>query len=119
MAALLLAVAFASAAQLRNDLPQPSPSAAALAALPVATRRGWPLPSLAVSLAAVVTALLLGVESAYLPLTVVLYSVGAQAPHKPAVTGLAASLACVVAALLAAVWPSWTQALGSAGSVWP
>ncbi|MFI6603671.1 sensor histidine kinase [Nonomuraea sp. NPDC050536] len=112
MVALLLAVAFAAAAQLRNDLPQ---AVAALAALPVATRRGWPLPSLAVSLAAAATALLLGVESAYLPVAVVLYSVGAQEPRRRAVTGLAAALACVVAALLAAVWPFWTQALGSAG----
>ncbi|WP_031169174.1 sensor histidine kinase [Streptosporangium roseum] len=113
-AALLLAVAFAAAARLGTDRPQ-TLAVAAVAALPVATRRGWPLPSLAVSLAAVVAALLMGVESAYLPLTVVLYSVGAQETHKRAVAGLAASLACVAAALLAAVWPSWTQALGSAG----
>ncbi|MET7686156.1 sensor histidine kinase [Streptomyces sp. NPDC005423] len=112
MVGLLLAVAFASAAQLSDDLPQ---AVAALAALPVATRRGWPLSSLAVSLAAAVTSLLLGVESAYLPVAVVLYSVGAQHPRRRAVTGLAAALACVVAALLAAVWPFWTQALGSAG----
>ncbi|MET8048671.1 histidine kinase [Streptosporangium sp. NPDC005286] len=113
-AALLLAAAFAAAAQLRTGLP-PATALSALAALPVATRRGWPLPSLAVSLAAAVAALLMGVDSAYLPVAVVLYSVGAQKPRRRAVTGLAASLVCVAAALLAAAWPSWTQALGSAG----
>ncbi|MEW2114192.1 sensor histidine kinase [Streptomyces sp. NPDC005474] len=112
MVAFLLAVAFASAAQLSHDLPQ---AVVALAALPVATRRGRPLPSLALSLAAAVPALLLGVESAFLPVAVVLYSVGAQEPRRRAVTGLAAALACVVGALLAAAWPFWTRALGSAG----
>ncbi|WP_307629150.1 hypothetical protein [Streptomyces turgidiscabies] len=71
MVAFVPAVAFASAAQLSDDLPQ---AVVALAALPVATRRGRPLPSLALSPAAAVPALLLGVESAFLPVAVVLYS---------------------------------------------
>ncbi|MEU8039404.1 histidine kinase [Streptosporangium sp. NPDC049078] len=112
--ALLLAVAFAAAAQLRTGVIA-AVVAAALAALPVATRRRWPLPSLVVSLAAAAAALLMGVEAAYLPVAVVLYSVGVREPRGPAVAGLSASLGCVAAALLAAAWPSWTQALGDAG----
>ncbi|WP_326642491.1 sensor histidine kinase [Nonomuraea fuscirosea] len=111
--ALLLATAFAAAAQLSTGLPQ-AVAVAALAALPVATRRGWPLPALSLSLAAAVAALLMGVESAYLPVAFVLYSVGAQEPRGRAVTALAGSLVAVTAALLAA-GPSWIQALGGAG----
>jgi signal transduction histidine kinase len=111
--ALLLAAAFAAAAQLSTGLPQ-AVAVAALATLPVATRRGWPLPSLALSLAAAVAALLMGVESAYLPVAFVLYSVGAQEPRGRGITALAGSLVAVTAALLTA-GPSWTQTLGSAG----
>ncbi|RCG26857.1 two-component sensor histidine kinase [Sphaerisporangium album] len=114
VAALLLAVAFGAAA-LAGTGP---PAVAVAAALPVAARRLWPAPMLVTAVTAVTAGLLAGVEALYLPLAVILYTVGAQEPRRRAVMGLVLSLAAVAAALGLAGGSAWSQTVSAVTFSW-
>ncbi|MER6581617.1 response regulator transcription factor [Nonomuraea sp. NPDC001023] len=86
----------------------------ALACLPTAVRRRWPVPVCAVVLVAAVCAPFAGWHEAFVPLAVALRAVALLQARRTAVTALAAALA-VTAAGAAIGAPSWTEAASACG----
>ncbi|WP_262697936.1 MULTISPECIES: sensor histidine kinase [Streptomyces] len=113
-----------------DDLPRFSGSmgvgwlVAAGVGAPLAVRRRWPLPALAVVLGATAAATLLDItRDPYLPTALALYAVALLAPPRRAVAALALTLAVSAAAVItgeAVLTPSgpWPEAVGTAALVW-
>ncbi|MEU9884546.1 sensor histidine kinase [Sphaerisporangium sp. NPDC051011] len=118
VAALLLAVAFGFAASARTGPPVLALPAVAVAALPVAARRSWPVPMLAISLAGAAAGLLMGVEALYIPVAVILYAVGSLEPRRRAIACLVPSLAGVAAAMASAGGFAWPGGLSEIAFCW-
>ncbi|MGW2221791.1 sensor histidine kinase [Nonomuraea sp. NPDC001684] len=89
----------------------------ALACLPTAVRRRWPVPVCAAVLVAAVIAPFAGWQEAFVPLAVALHAVALLRARRTAVTALVAALA-VTAAGAAIGAPSWTEAASVCGFAW-
>ncbi|MFI7468218.1 sensor histidine kinase [Nonomuraea sp. NPDC049646] len=89
----------------------------ALACLPTAVRRRWPVPVCAVVLVAAGFAPFAGWQEAFVPLALALHAVALLATRRTAVAALVAALA-VTAAEAAIGAPSWTEAASAGGFAW-
>ncbi|MFI7420816.1 sensor histidine kinase [Nonomuraea sp. NPDC049684] len=89
----------------------------ALACLPTAVRRRWPVPVCAVVLVAAGFAPFAGWQEAFVPLALALHAVALLATRRTAVAALVAALA-VTAAGAAIGAPSWTEAASAGGFAW-
>ncbi|MET9064079.1 sensor histidine kinase [Streptosporangium sandarakinum] len=120
-AAVALAAGFSASAVLVPEPARVPPYAAvpliALACLPLAGRRRWPVPVCAPVLVAAVFAPFAGWEEAFVPLAVALHAVALLEARRTAVAALAAALA-VTAAGAAIDSPSWTEAAPACGFAW-
>ncbi|MCC5581921.1 two-component sensor histidine kinase [Microtetraspora sp. AC03309] len=120
-AAVALAAGFSVPAVLVPEPAGMSPYAAvptiALACLPLAGRRRWPVPVCALVLVAAVFASFVGWEEAFVPLAVALHAVALLEARRTAVAALVAALA-VTASGAAIDSPSWTEAASACGFAW-
>ncbi|WP_329084065.1 MULTISPECIES: sensor histidine kinase [unclassified Streptosporangium] len=115
IAAVVLAVAFCAAAWLASQYA--TIPLIAVACLPLAVRRLWPLPVFSVVLAATAVAPLAGWEEAYPALAVALHAVALLEPRRPAAVALIAALTLTaVGQAVASV--SWALALSACGFAW-
>ncbi|MEV4395696.1 histidine kinase [Nonomuraea sp. NPDC049607] len=121
-AAVALAAGFSAAAVLVPESARVPPYAVvpvvALACLPPALRRRWPVPVCALVLVAAVLAPLAGWEEAFVPLAVALHAVALLEARRTAVAALVAALA-VTAAGAAVGSPSWAEAASACAFAWP
>lgn len=98
--------------------------AAVCVGMPLAVRRLWPLPALAVVLGASATATLLDItRDPYISAALAVYAVALIEPPRRASTAFALTLVVSAAAVItgeAVLTPSgpWTEAVGTAGLVW-
>ncbi|GII63881.1 hypothetical protein Skr01_39660 [Sphaerisporangium krabiense] len=120
-AAVVLAAGFSVSAVLVPESarvpPYPAVPVIALACLPLAGRRRWPVPVCALVLGAAMFAPFAGWEEAFVPLAVALHAVALLEARRTAVAALVAALA-VTAAGAAIGSPSWTEAVPGCGFAW-
>ncbi|MEV3985593.1 histidine kinase [Nonomuraea sp. NPDC049758] len=120
-AAVALAAGFSLPAVLAPETARVPPFVAvpviALACLPTAVRRRWPVPVCAAVLVAAVIAPFAGWQEAFVPLAVALHAVALLQARRTAVTALVAALA-VTAAGAAIGAPTWTEAASACGFAW-
>ncbi|KAA9375946.1 histidine kinase [Microbispora cellulosiformans] len=121
LAAVALAAGFSVAAVLAPESAGVPPYAAvpmiALACLPLAGRRRWPVLVWALVLVAAVFAPFAGWEEAFVPLAVALHAVALLEARRTVVAALTATLA-VTAAGAAIGSPSWMEAVSACGFAW-
>lgn len=115
VAAVVLATAFGAAAWLAAQYA--TIPLIAVACLPLAVRRLWPVPVFLVVLAATAVAPLTGWAEAYPVLAVALHAVALLEPRRPAAVALSAALT-LTAAGQAVASASWASALSACGFAW-